>query len=532
MGSFINITSNNFSGETVQLLFVPCTGGTISSYGQSTLPIDIFSYNDDNESTYGLYQLTLIDSGGRLCEVEYNCPGPGYPFFTGDNNTGYFNPTDMCINAIFDETIYSDKMDISVGDSLYLDSAMTSPYTLGPNSYMGLKLSIGGGSTTYAVKSDNNGVILEMIDCSTLTGGTPTPTPMAATSTPLPATPTPAPTDTPTPTPTGLSYRTIQLSNSQPTQNDACGLSSGLTKYIDVNWTITNGLAIYNDSSLTTKTHTSDPGGYSLVIDNGVKYAVNFDGSGNVDTVLDCDQPATATPTPAPTDTPTPTPGPIFRTITLSNPQSSSENACAQSSGLTKYIDVNFAITNGLVIYNDNTLTSRTYIEDPTGYSLVIDTNGAKYAVTFDGTGAVYSVVDCGNNPTSTPTPIPATSTPTPTVEATTTPTPVPEATTTPTPIPSTSLPAPTSTPTPTPTPAFSAFNISTAGVSELDACGLTSTFTAYSNGSTPPVLGDTVYANNNGTGTYSAGFYKNNYDQVFELDGSGVVIAGPNSCS
>lgn len=274
MGSFINITSNNFSGETAEVYFMPCSGGTFTNFGSYTLPTQIVT----GDTTSGLYQVYLTDFSNQLCEVEVNCSGPGYAFFTGDSNHGFTNAVDACTTGEYDELIYSDKNSVSVGDTLYLNSAMTSPYSVGTDYYMSLKFRQDINEFTYAVKTNGSSVITEIINCSTFIG-----------------------TPTPTPTPT---------------------------------------------------------------VDIG---------------------------------TPTPT-----------------------------------------------------------------------------------------NAPTSTP----------------------------------------------TPTPAFSAFNISTAGVSELDACGLTSTFTAYSNGSTPPVLGDTVYANNNGTGTYSAGFYKNNYDQVFELDGSGVVIAGPNSCS
>jgi hypothetical protein len=465
MASFINITSNNFSGETAEVYFLPCSGGTLQNLGSQILPIDIVNISEDNTAANGLYQVYLTDLGNRLCEVEVNCSGPGYAFFQGDTNQNFTFPEGVCVNGVYDQLIYSEKTSVSVGDTLYLDSDMTQPYAGAEGFYISLKYSQDNNETTYAIKTDNNGVILEIIDCSTLNGATPTPTP-----TPLPATSTP----TPTPDPTEQPGPTLE-----PTPIPE------------------------------------------------------------------------ATTTPAPTDTPTPTPGPIFREIQLSNPQSSSQNACNLTSGQTKYIDVNSLITNGLVIYNNDTLTTRTYIEDPTGYSLVIDTNGAKYAVTFDGTGAVYSVVDCGNNPTSTPTPVPeatttptpvpegtstptpvpeATTTPTPVPEATTTPTPVPEATTTPTPIPSTSLPAPTSTPTPTPTPTLISFNVSDTGVSDIDACGSMATFTAYST-SNNPQLGDTVYSNSDGTITHPTGFYKNSNDQVFELNGVGVVISGPNTC-
>ena len=55
-------------------------------------------------------------------------------------------------------------------------------------------------------------------------------------------------------------------------------------------------------------------------------------------------------------------------------------------------------------------------------------------------------------------------------------------------------------------------------------------TFTAYST-SNNPQLGDTVYSNSDGTITHPTGFYKNSNDQVFELNGVGVVISGPNTC-
>ena len=316
--------------------------------------------------------------------------------------------------------------------------------------------------------------------------GTPTPTPTV--------TQTPTMTMTPTITPSPIIYRAITLSNPQSTQQDACAQTSGLTKYIDKTFAITNGLVIYNDSNLTTKTYASDPGGYSAIIDGASKYAVNFDASGNVNTVLDCTlvPTRTATPTATPTLTPTMTitPSPIiYRAITLSNPQSTQQDACAQTSGLTKYISKSFAITNGLVIYNDTMLTGRTYSSDPGGYSAIID-GASKYAVNFDGTGAVNTVLDCTLVPTRTPsmtptvtptntitptrsqTPTPSitatitptnTITPTPSITATITPTrsqtPTPSitATNTMTPTPSitaTITPTRTQTPTPTPTPA------------------------------------------------------------------------------
>jgi hypothetical protein len=108
------------------------------------------------------------------------------------------------------------------------------------------------------------------------------------TTTLAPTTTTSTTTATPTGTPT---YRTIQLGNPTSTSNlDACSVSSGLTKYISSTWAITNGLAIYNDSALTAKTYTSNPGNYSWLKDvsTGLTYSVTFDSSGNINTVYSC----------------------------------------------------------------------------------------------------------------------------------------------------------------------------------------------------------------------------------------------------
>jgi inosine/xanthosine triphosphate pyrophosphatase family protein len=316
--------------------------------------------------------------------------------------------------------------------------------------------------------------------------GTPTPTPtrtLTPSVTPT-NTVTPTRTITPTPTATPIIYRAITLSNPQSTQQDACAQTTGLTKYIDKNFAITNGLAIYNDTGLITKTYTSNPGGFSAIIDGSTKYAVNFDASGNVNTVLDCTLVPSRTPTPTitPTNTLTPTPtmtitpSPIiYRAITLSNPQSTQQDACAQTTGLTKYIDKNFTITNGLVIYNDTMLTGRTYSNDPGGYSAIID-GGTKYAVNFDGTGAVNTVLDCTLVPTRTPSPTP-TATPTNTITPTRSQTPTPSITSTITPT-RTQTPTPSITSTITPTRTQTPTPSITATRTQTPTPSITSTIT------------------------------------------------------
>lgn len=89
-------------------------------------------------------------------------------------------------------------------------------------------------------------------------------------------------------------YRQILLSNPPGSvlSADACEITSGLPKYIAQAAPISNGLIIYNDTFLSTKTYTSDPygGNYAMLFDlsTNTRYAVTFDGSGNVNTVTNC----------------------------------------------------------------------------------------------------------------------------------------------------------------------------------------------------------------------------------------------------
>jgi hypothetical protein len=131
----------------------------------------------------------------------------------------------------------------------------------------------------------------------TVPGSTPNP---SSTLTPTPtqtptSTPSPSPSSTPTPTPSATpAYRAIILSNppGETTSGAACALTTGLTKYINSTFAITNGLVIYDNTGLTTKTYTNDPysGNYAMLYDtnNSLRYAVTFDSSGNVNTVISC----------------------------------------------------------------------------------------------------------------------------------------------------------------------------------------------------------------------------------------------------
>ena len=100
------------------------------------------------------------------------------------------------------------------------------------------------------------------------------------------------------------------------------------------------------------------------------------------------------------TTTTTTSDAPLFRSILLSNPpgESSPSLACAITTGVTKYISSSFAITNGLVIYNDTALTTQTYTSDPYSgnYAMLYDNNnGLRYAVRFDASGVIDTVTSC-----------------------------------------------------------------------------------------------------------------------------------------
>jgi hypothetical protein len=130
---------------------------------------------------------------------------------------------------------------------------------------------------------------------------TPSPTPTATIAGPT-VTPTAtilAPSPSPSPTP---AFKTIQIANPQTTAEDACGVSSGLTKYISSAYSnITNGIVVYNEAALTNKylPNGDNTGGYWPVIFNGQTSAVTFAPSdvGAISTKVDCATPLTFTAT-------------------------------------------------------------------------------------------------------------------------------------------------------------------------------------------------------------------------------------------
>jgi len=249
-----------------------------------------------------------------------------------------------------------------------------------------------------------------------------------------------------------MAFKTIQLGT--PGQVDAlsaCAGTTGLTKYIDDTFAITNGLIIYNDSGLTTPTYTSNPGGYSLIIDGSFKYAVTFDGSGVVSTVTTCESEASQTPTPTPTITNTPTTTP---TPTTSCVCWSFQNA-GGSIGNVSFVDCEIGATNVSIDVGATTYKCVTYGTTPSLNSGNIDITPLGTLCTTGsncGNGGGGGTTSQTPTPTNTPTKTP---TSTPTNTSTNTQTPTNTSTKTPTSTPTKSINAsatPTSTITRTPT--------------------------------------------------------------------------------
>jgi hypothetical protein len=203
---------------------------------------------------------------------------------------------------------------------------------------------------------------------------TPTNTPTSGTT----SSPTPTATSTVTPTPTRTgtpSYRQIQLGN--PTSSgstEACGVLSGNIKYILYTREISADLVIYDDNALTVRTYSGDPnpGKWSMLYDttgaNGVnggkRYAVQFDGSGNVNNLVDCSSTPNSSPTPTSTVTPTPSTTPLPNSYQLPQYGTTTGSTCGTIFQPTVYSFCQ-VLGDGCLIYSDREnltpLTGQTY---------------------------------------------------------------------------------------------------------------------------------------------------------------------------
>lgn len=106
------------------------------------------------------------------------------------------------------------------------------------------------------------------------------------------------------------------------------------------------------------------------------------------------------TPTPSVTTPPSSPPAsPVSRAITFSLVMggTSITDACDLSTGQTKYIAVGQAISNGLVIYDDASLTNRTFSGDPGLFGWIQDPDDGnqEYGLDFDSNGTVSVIYTC-----------------------------------------------------------------------------------------------------------------------------------------
>ena len=275
--------------------------------------------------------------------------------------------------------------------------------------YIDVPNSVTGGTIT------SNGYCTNTITWSAPTITTPdtspSPTPtntVTPTNTATPGTsPSPTPTNTVTPTNTGTpapTYRVISLGNAigETTSALACAITTGLSKYIDYTRTISAGLPIFNDKTLTVPTNYPYNDTWVMLYDqigpngvNGLKrYAVKFDSQGLVEYYVDCSSTPDTSPTPTATVTPTPSTTPLPNSYQNVQTGNTLESICITSGLLPTVYSFDSPLQIGSIIYtNSDTLTPLTDV-------LYINvSNGNKYRINT-GTGVILELIihNCDNN--------------------------------------------------------------------------------------------------------------------------------------
>lgn len=221
---------------------------------------------------------------------------------------------------------------------------------------------------------------------------TPVPVPQPIPTPTMPPPPDPVPNPIPVPV---VSSRAILLSNPTSTTNEeACGVGSGLTKYILSSFVITNGLEIFNDPGLTIRTYTSNPGNISTIIDGANKFAVTFDSNGVVSTVTDC----ASVPVPSPVaPVPNPIPVPIAsKEMNISSEEyvSSAEACLAITATIPVYTTQGTAITSGVKLWANSSMNTDFVPSSTTAWFLLVD-GGIRYAVQVASNGFISSAIPC-----------------------------------------------------------------------------------------------------------------------------------------
>jgi len=300
----VAVTNNNEAGQFIHNEY-RWTDGTFTSPLHSNLVTFASGTSQPLVSQYtsvsGPQGAGIIPGDGANVTITSNKK-------TGDNFV--FDANVNKLKYLRTNTLYqNNSSDIN---SLLASSTNATPIitTGAPNVYSANFVMPGSGSNLYIIwdyrKSTVASLCYSTLDAQdACCNCTPTPTPVPTAPTPVPVAPSPTP----------PAYRTISLSNppGNNTTSATCSITTGLTYYINYSFAITNGLAIYTDTALTTKLYTSDPlaAGYTVWLKdtggNGAEYAVDFDSNGNVDTVFAC--PPAPTPTPVPV---APTPSGLY----------------------------------------------------------------------------------------------------------------------------------------------------------------------------------------------------------------------------
>lgn len=203
MPQVVQITTNNYSGQTAYLTFYPCSGGTPIVIGNVIVP-----YNYSSDYYYGTYTLFFAEYN-ETCEVLIPCltPTPSVtntqtktPTSTPTKTINYNAPTPTPTSNCFCYSFYNSNSTKTAFLQYYdCDNKFFSTVIppLGTISTCSLYSSYSGSPTIIATQG---------IPCVNNSCGTPTPTPTKTlTNTPtktLTNTPTKTTTSTPTPTPT------------------------------------------------------------------------------------------------------------------------------------------------------------------------------------------------------------------------------------------------------------------------------------------------------------------------------------------
>ena len=200
MPQVVQITSNNYNGQTAFITFYPCSGGTPIVIGSVVIP-----YNYESDYYLGNYTLYFAEYN-ETCDFSIPCPTPSptltrttTPTLTPTRTTtpNFNPPTPTPTNSCFCFRFINNDPKKSGVIQFFDCNGSYNTITLTPNQ------SINHCSILGSITASSTITYFQGLPCSNNSCGTPTPTP-TKTKTPTP-TPTITPTITRTPNPTPTS---------------------------------------------------------------------------------------------------------------------------------------------------------------------------------------------------------------------------------------------------------------------------------------------------------------------------------------